>query len=83
MERLNKTSPSIKVSDEQKKELAQLDSVCAAKVAEREIHFKAKIQEAQAAGNWGEAEAAQNEWNIERKKLQTDLEEKKDRARKI
>ncbi len=37
MERLNKAAPAQKVSDDQKKQLAELDSKYAAKIAEREI----------------------------------------------
>ena len=35
MERLNKSGPSVKLSDARKKELAELDSKYAAKIAER------------------------------------------------
>ena len=37
MERLNKKSPTTKVTASQKKELADLDSLYASKIAEREI----------------------------------------------
>jgi hypothetical protein len=37
MERLNKKSPTVKLNDDQKKQLAELDSLYASKIAEREI----------------------------------------------
>ncbi len=46
MERLNKTSPTVKLTDEQKKQLADLDSQCAAKIAERELLLQGEITKA-------------------------------------
>ena len=46
MERLNKTAPSVKLNDAQKKEIAELESKCAAKIAERELLIKDEIAKA-------------------------------------
>lgn len=81
MERLNKQSPQAKLTEEKRKELAELDSIYAAKIAEREIHLKGKAAEAEMSGNFEVAEAARQELVNERKKLQSDLEEKKERIR--
>ena len=81
MERLNKTSPTVKLNDEQKKQIAELDSKYAAKIAEREIALKGEIAAAQNAGDFGKAEELQQQLVNERKKLQSDLEEKKDAVR--
>ena len=43
MERLNKSSPTVKLSEAQKKEIADLESKCAAKIAERELFIKDEI----------------------------------------
>ena len=51
MERLEKASPSISLTDEQKKEIAEVDSVYRAKIAEREVFLKDQIRKAQIAGN--------------------------------
>src|SRR5207249_7015463 len=40
MERLSKASPSAKLTNEQKKKLAELNSECKAKIADREIFLK-------------------------------------------
>ena len=82
MERLNKTSPTVKLNDEQKKQIAELESKCAAKIAEREIAIKGEIAAAQHAGDFGKAEELQQQLVNERKKLQSDLEDKKDAVRK-
>lgn len=82
MERLSKSAPSAKMSDEQKKQLAELDSKYAAKIAEREIFLKGELG---AAAAKGDAEAyAQIEKQLvsERKKFQAELEEKKGKVRK-
>ena len=40
MERLQKTTPSLSLTDEQKKELAEIDSKYRAKIAEKELFLK-------------------------------------------
>jgi hypothetical protein len=81
MERLNKKSPAVKLTAAQKKELAELDAKYAAKIAEREIALKDEIVKAVEAGDAEKAEQLQQQLVIERKKLQGDLEEKKDAIR--
>ena len=81
MERLNKTSPTIKLNDEQKKQMADVDSKYAAKIAEREIAIKGEIATAQNAGDFAKAEELQQQLVNERKKLQSTLEDKKDAVR--
>ena len=81
MERLNKTAPSVKLSAEQKKEIADLESQCAAKIAERELFLKGEIEK---AINKDDAEAvAQLEKQLvsDRKSLRADFEEKKEKVR--
>jgi hypothetical protein len=48
MERLNKPAPSMKLNAAQKKELAELDSLYASKVAQREIFLKGELAKAEA-----------------------------------
>jgi hypothetical protein len=82
MERLNKQSPQKKLTNEQKKQIAELDSVFSAKVAEREIALKGQATEAELRGDYEAAEKARQELASERRKLQANLEEKKERIRK-
>lgn len=81
MERLNKASPTVKLSAEQKKQLAELDSKYAAKIAEREIALKGEIDKATATGDTESAEKLQRQLVDDRKKLQAELEDKKDQVR--
>jgi len=81
IERLNKTSPTVKLTVEQRKQIAELDSRYAAKIAEREISLKDQIAKASEAGDFEKAEQLQQQLVDERKKLQADLEEKKEKSR--
>ena len=80
MERLNKTAPAVKLTGAQKKELAELDSKYAAKIAGREIALKQEM--VQAAGDVEKAEALRQQLAGERRKLQAELEEKKESLRR-
>lgn len=81
MERLNKASPQIKLTAEQKKQLAELDSQYAAKIAEREITLKSEIQKAAAQGDFENAQKLEQQLMQERRSLQSELEEKKQKVR--
>jgi hypothetical protein len=81
MERLNKASPAIKLTANQKKQLAELDSKYAAKIAEREITLKGEIQKATAQGDLENVEKLEQQLMKERKSLQAELEEKKQALR--
>ena len=82
MERLNKTAPTAKLSAAQKKQIAELESKYKARIAEREIALKGEIAAAAAAGEFEKVETAQQQLVNERKKLQTELEEKKEKVHK-
>ena len=79
MERLNKNAPIIKLTNAQKKQLAELDSKYAAKIAEREIALNGEI--AKVADDFQKEESLREQLMTDRKKLQAELEEKKDRVR--
>ena len=81
MERLNKAAPSVRLSDEQKKQLAELDSQCAAKIAERELFLRGEITK---AVNQGDEEAIvqlEKQLVSERKSIRAEFEEKKEKVR--
>ena len=80
MERLNKTAPVVKLTAAQKKELAELDSKYAAKIAGREIALKQEM--ARATGDSEKTGDLRQQLAGERKKLQADLEEKKESVRR-
>jgi len=79
MERLNKATPTVKLSAAQKKELAELESQYAAKIAAREISLKNEITNA--GGDVEKENALREQLATDRKKLQGELETKKDHVR--
>jgi hypothetical protein len=81
MERLQKTSPSFSLTDEQKKELAELDSKCRAKIAEKELFLKDQIRKAQIEGKTEDVESLQKQLISEVRRLQEDCESIKERLR--
>ena len=80
MERLNKTAPSVKLSDAQKKEIAELESEYGAKIAARESALKDEMDKV--AGDPEQEGALREQLALDRKKLQAELEEKKERVRR-
>jgi hypothetical protein len=81
MERLQKATPSVVLSDEQKKQIAEIDSAIKAKIAEREVFLKDEIGKARAGGKFEEVEALEKQLASEIRRLQEDGEAKKERLR--
>jgi hypothetical protein len=81
MERLSKTAPSVKLTEEQKKEISELDSVYASKIAQREIFLKGEIAKAEMSGEFEAIEQLQKQLASERKTIAAELEEKKEQVR--
>ena len=81
MERLAKSSPTVKLTAAQKKQIAELDSKYKAKIAQKEIQLKEEIIQAAGQGDVIKAEQLEQELVRERAKLTAELEEKKERIR--
>ena len=81
MERLNKTEPTVKLTDQQKKEIAELESKSAAKIAERELFIKGEIAKAIDKGDMEAVEQLEKQLVSDRKSIHADLEEKKAKVR--
>ena len=81
MERLQKSAPTVVLSDDQKKQLADIDSAFQAKIAEREVFLKDQIFKAQGAGKFEEVDALQKQLASELRRLQEDWESKKEKLR--
>ncbi len=81
MERLEKESPSNKLTAEQKAEIAEIDSTARAKVAEREVFLRGEIAKAAAKGD--EHEAAELEQQLARdiRRINDDAEGKREKVR--
>lgn len=81
MERLAKQTPIVSLTEEQKREIAELESRYKAKLAERELAAREAIARAEAVGDDATAERARQEWLAERRKIQEELERKKETVR--
>jgi len=81
MERLQKASPTVTLTDDQKKQVAEIDSSFRAKIAEREVFLKDQIQKAQTTGKFEEAESLEKQLATEIRRLQEDCEAKKGKLR--
>jgi len=83
MERLGKASPTVKLTAGQKKEIAELESKCAAKIAERELFLKGEIVKAIDKGDAEAVEQMEKQLLSDRKSLRADCEEKKEKVRAV
>ena len=81
MERLQQTSPSLSLTDEQKKELAELDSKYQAKIAEKELFLSEQIRKAQTEGQVDIIDSLQKQLVSEILRLQGECEASKERLR--
>ena len=81
MERLQKGSPSVTLTAEQKAELAETDSSFKAKIAERKIFLTDEIRKAVAAGKFDDVESLEKQLTADVLRLQQDCEQKKEKLR--
>jgi hypothetical protein len=81
MERLSKTAPATKLTAAQKAELAELDSIYAAKLAQEDLSTRESIQAAQAAGDAETVDLLRQRYASEKAKIEAEREAKKDRIR--
>lgn len=81
MERLGASDPQVKLTDEQKAELAEVENRFRAKIAEREVFLKGLIDQARASGNYGELQELQAQLARDLSSLAADREAAKERVR--
>jgi hypothetical protein len=81
MERLQKNRPSVALNEDQKKQLAEIESTFKAKIAERELFLKEQIAKAHAAGKIEDVEALQKQLTSEIRRLHDECEAKKEKLR--
>jgi hypothetical protein len=81
MERLAKNQPIVTLTDDQKKQLADVDSTFKARMAEKELFLKDQIRTAQSAGKFEEMESLEKQLASEIRRLQEDCEAKKEKLR--
>ena len=81
MERLEKSAPTVKLTDEQKAQIAEIESTCKARIAEKELFLKGKIEKAGSGESFAEYEQLEKQLASEIRRLQEDCEEKKAKVR--
>ena len=81
MERLEKDSPAVSLTEKQRAELAELDSIYQAKMAEKEIFIEGQIAKAVASGDMEAVGSLERQKSADRNNLQADLERKKEAVR--
>ena len=81
MERLQKGSPTITLTPEQKAELAEIDSSFNAKIAERKIFLTDQIRKAVAVGKFDDVESLEKQLTADIRRLQEDCAQKKEKLR--
>lgn len=81
MERLQKNTPTVSLTTEQKEQIAEVDSTFKARIAEKELFLKDEIRKAQMAEKFDEADSLQQQLTTEIRRLQEDCEAKKEKLR--
>jgi len=81
MERLEKESPTSRLNEEQKREIAEIDSTFRARIAEREVFLKDQIAKAAAEGKREDVEQLQKQLSFDIRRLNEDCEAKKEKIR--
>ena len=81
MERLEKQSPTAKLSEEQRAAIAEIESNYRAKIAEREVFLQAQLQKAIDAHDVSEIDSIRLQLSREVRRLQEECEDKKTKAR--
>jgi predicted nucleic acid-binding protein len=81
MERLNKQSPTVKLTAAQKAEIAEAERVCKAKVAELELSLKDEMNALAEKQDVEAMYAAEERFKAEKRKLEAKLEERREAIR--
>jgi hypothetical protein len=81
MERLQQTSPSLSLSEEQKKALAEIDSKYRAKIAEKELFLRDQIRKAQTEGKADDIASLEKQLASDVRRLQEECEASKEKMR--
>ncbi len=81
MERLEQDAPAIKLTDEQRTELADIEKRFQAKIAEKEVFLQGLIDKAEAEQNLGESAELRQQLTAEVSRLNADMEEAKEKVR--
>ncbi|HEY2680439.1 MAG TPA: hypothetical protein VGI59_03885 [Candidatus Udaeobacter sp.] len=81
MERLQKTSPSLSLTEEQKKTLGEIDSKYRAKLAEKELFLRDQIRKAQTEGKVDEIDSLEKQLASDVRRLGEECDAAKEKLR--
>jgi hypothetical protein len=81
MERLQKEAPSVPLTEEQRIELSEIDSLYKSKIAEKELLLQDQIRKEIAAGRFDEVESLKHQLITELRRLSDEREAKKEKVR--
>jgi hypothetical protein len=77
MERLEKKAPTKKLTDEQKAQIAEINSLYGSKIAEKETFLQGEIVKEKMRGDMAAVAQIQDQLTRELKRIHTEWEEKK------
>ena len=81
MEKLEKQSPTSKLSERQKAEIAEIDSLYRAKIAEREVFLRDQIAKTTETGDAAAVAEIEQQLSSELRRLQEECKRKKEAVR--
>jgi hypothetical protein len=77
MERLEKQAPTVNLTEEQKAQIAEIESFAKARTAEKELFLGEQLQKARCGGQWEEVTAIEKQLASELRRIQEEAEKKK------
>ena len=81
MERLEQKTPTVTLTEKQKAEIAEIEAIFKAKIAEREVFLQDQIAKARFNGKDGEVLELEDQLAREIRRIQQDCEDKKAKVR--
>jgi len=81
MERLQKTAPSLSLTEEQKRQLAEIDSKYRAKIAEKELFLRDQIRKAQTEAKVDDIDSLEKQLASDVRRLQEECDAAKEKLR--
>jgi len=82
MERLEKSSPSSQLTAAQKSQIAEIESMAKAKIAEKDLFLREQITKAIGSGDYQSAQQIEQQLARELRAIQADAEDRKAAVRK-
>jgi hypothetical protein len=81
MERLEKKTPSVALTEKQKEQIAEIESTYKARIAEKELFLKGEMEKARVSGKYEELESLEKQLHLDLRRLREDCEAKKEKLR--